>query len=558
MTINHQLIKSIIKNDTSSPDELSQLKRNFSRKHKVKIPTNIILLKAYYSMIENSEIKKSAAIENLLKVRKVRSQSGVAVVAVLTKDFGCPGHCLYCPTEKGMPKSYLSNEPAVMRAILNKFNPYKQVKMRLEALENSGHPTGKIELIIIGGTFSAIPEKYRFWFIKRCYQAANTFAANYKFQITNPKQSSSSKFQTLKKAQRLNEKTRHRIVGITIETRPDYISEKEILKLRELGVTRVELGVQSIYDDVLKLNRRGHSVSQTIKATKLLKDAGFKINYHIMPNLPGATTNRDKKMSKEIFTNPDFQPDILKIYPTVVVKNSKLYKWWKSGKYKPYSDKQLLKLLIEIKKDIPPYVRIMRLVRDIPAQSIVAGSKISNLRQIIEQNSYQKNWRCRCIRCREIGKSTLRQAQGDINVKNLELRRIDYPASGGKEIFLSFEDVKADKLYALLRLRIPSHIIQRPGLGKLGGNKKYFIPALNNAAIIRELHTYGKTVPIAKKSKGAAQHTGLGKRLTAEAERIVREEFGLKKIAVISGVGVRDYYRKLGYRLKNEYMIKEL
>lgn len=551
MTINHQLIKSIIKNDTSSPDELSQLKRNFSRKHKVKIPTNIILLKAYYSMIENSEIKKSAAIENLLKVRKVRSQSGVAVVAVLTKDFGCPGHCLYCPTEKGMPKSYLSNEPAVMRAILNKFDPYKQVKMRLEALENSGHPTGKIELIIIGGTFGAIPEKYRFWFVKRCYQAANTFAANYKFQITNPKQSSSSKFQTLKKAQRLNEKARHRIVGITIETRPDYISEKEILKLRELGVTRVELGVQSIYDDVLKLNRRGHSVSQTIKATKLLKDAGFKINYHIMPNLPGATTNRDKKMSKEIFTNPDFQPDILKIYPTVVVKNSKLYKWWKSGKYKPYSDKQLLKLLIEIKKDIPPYVRIMRLVRDIPAQSIVAGSKISNLRQIIEQNSYQKNWRCRCIRCREVKNEKSK-------VKSLKLIRRNYNASGGKEIFLSFEDVKADKLYALLRLRIPSYIIQRPGLCKLGGNKKYFIPALNNAAIIRELHTYGKTVPIAKKSKGAAQHTGLGKRLTAEAERIVREEFGLKKIAVISGVGVRDYYRKLGYKLKNGYMVKTL
>lgn len=536
--INRQLIKSIIKNDVSTPDGLSQLKRSFAKKHKVKIPTNIILLKAYYSMIKSGEVKRSAGIENLLKVRKVRSQSGVAVVAVLTKDFGCPGHCLYCPTEKGMPKSYLSNEPAVMRAILNKFDPYKQVKMRLQALENSGHPTDKIELIIIGGTFGALPDKYRFWFVKRCFEACN----NKKVKVESEKLKFKVKNSSLKQIQKENEKAKHRIVGITIETRPDYISEKEILKLRELGVTRVELGVQNIYGDILKLNRRGHSVAQTIKATKFLKDAGFKINYHLMPNLPGATISRDKKMFKEIFANPDFQPDILKIYPTVVVKNSTLYKWWKSGKYKPYSDKQLLELLIEIKKDIPPYVRIMRLVRDIPAQSIVAGSKISNLRQIIEQKSKERNWHCRCIRCREVKNEKPK-------VKSLKLIRRNYKASGGKEIFLSFEDVKTDKLYALLRLRITSP-------------QKHFIPALNNAAIIRELHTYGQTVPIAKKPNppagGVVQHTGLGKRLIAEAEGIAKKEFDVKKIAVISGVGVRDYYRKLGYKLKDGYMVKNL
>lgn len=558
MTINQQIIKSIIKNNVNNPDALSALKRKFGKKY-LKTPTNIILLKEYNTMIKSGTLKLSLSrqeeIKNLLRTRKVRSQSGVAVVAVLTKDFGCPGHCLYCPSEKGMPKSYLSNEPAVMRAIANDFDPYRQVQMRLEGLENSGHPTDKVELIVIGGTFSSIPDKYRYEFIKRCYQAANDFTANYKKQITNHKQTPTSKLQTLKKTQRLNEKAKHRLVGITIETRPDHVNEKEVLKLRELGVTRVELGVQSIYDDVLELNKRGHNISQTIKATKLLKDAGLKINYHMMPNLPGSSISRDKKMFREIFSNENFQPDILKIYPTVVVKNSELYQWWKRGKYKPYSDKQLLNLLIDIKKDIPPYVRIMRLVRDIPSQSIIAGSKISNLRQIIEQKTRQDTLRCRCIRCREIKDKTFAP-------KNLKLKRIDYPASDGKEIFLSFEDTKQDKLFALLRLRLPSEIFSHKKSSFSADwrirKDTHFIPALQNAAIIREVHTYGQLVPIAEKGKKNAQHIGLGKQLIAEAERISREEFGAKKIAVISGVGVRDYYRKLGYGLKDEYMIKNL
>ncbi|MDP3056981.1 MAG: tRNA uridine(34) 5-carboxymethylaminomethyl modification radical SAM/GNAT enzyme Elp3 [bacterium] len=555
MTINQQLIRLIIKNNVNNPDALSVLKRKFGKKY-LKTPTNIILLKEYNTMIKSGALKPSLSrqeeIKNLLRTRKVRSQSGVAVVAVLTKDFGCPGNCLYCPTEKGMPKSYLSNEPAVMRAIANDFDPYRQVQTRLEGLENSGHPTDKIELIIIGGTFSSIPDKYRYEFIKRCYQAANTFATNPKSQIPNPKQIKNSKTQTLKQIKKINEKSKHRLVGITIETRPDYINEKEVLKLRELGVTRVELGVQSIYDDVLKLNKRGHNISQTIQATKLLKDAGLKINYHMMPNLPGSSISRDKKMFREIFSNKNFQPDILKIYPTVVVKNSELYQWWKRGKYKPYSDKQLLNLLIDIKKDIPPYVRIMRLVRDIPSQSIIAGSKISNLRQIIEQKTRQDILHCRCIRCREIKDKTFAP-------KNLKLKRMDYPASGGKEIFLSFEDTKQDKLFALLRLRIPSKVLSRkkPPFAK-ASEGKHFIPALQNAAIIREVHTYGQLVPIAEKGTRNAQHIGLGKQLIAEAERIVREEFGIKKIAVISGIGVRDYYRKLSYRLKDEYMVKNL
>lgn len=537
--INQQIIRSIIKNNITTPDGLAALKRKFGEKH-LKTPTNIILLKEYNSMIKSGKIKtgekRREEIENLLRVRKVRSQSGVAVVAVLTKDFGCPGHCLYCPSEKGMPKSYLSNEPAVMRAISNDFDPYRQVQMRIEGLENSGHPTDKIELIIIGGTFSAIPDKYRYEFIRRCFEACNDYKAR------SSKQQTRQKNLSFKKNQQLNERSKHRLVGITIETRPDYINEKEILKLREFGVTRVELGVQSIYNDVLALNKRGHNIAQTIEATRLLKDAGFKINYHMMPNLPGSTANRDKKMFRELFTNENFQPDILKIYPTVVVKNSELYQWWKRGKYKPYSDKQLLDLLIDIKKYIPPYVRIMRLIRDIPAQSIIAGSKISNLRQIIEQKTRKDAIHCRCIRCREI-------KDKKFTPKDLKLNRINYPASGGKEIFLSFDDAAQDKLFALLRLRIPSEIFSR---------KKHFISALQNAAIIREVHTYGQLVQIAKKGKKNAQHIGLGKQLIAEAERIAREEFGAKKIAVISGVGVRDYYRKLGYKLKDHYLVKNL
>lgn len=548
MTINiaKQIIKQIVKQKTITPGELAALKRKLGE-NRSKAPSNIILLKEYNSMIKSGEVKlpqkRQEEIETLLRVRKVRSQSGVAVVAVLTKDFGCPGKCLYCPSEKGMPKSYLSNEPAVMRAISNDFDPYRQVQMRIEGLEGSGHPTDKIELIIIGGTFSSIPDKYRYEFIKRCFEACNEYKANALKRQTH------KKITTLKKVQQLNEKSKHRLVGITIETRPDYINEKEILKLREFGVTRVELGVQSVYDDVLKLNKRGHNISQTIQATQLLKDAGFKINYHMMPNLPGSTISRDKKMFRELFSNENFQPDILKIYPTVVVKNSELYKWWKQGKFKPYSDKQLLDLLIDIKKYIPPYVRIMRLIRDIPAQSIVAGSKISNLRQIVEQKTREDMVHCRCIRCREI-------KDKKFIPKDLKLNRIEYPASGGKEIFLSFDDATQDKLFALLRLRIPSEIFTR---------KKHFISALQNAAIIREVHTYGKLVQITKKARsfnpptgGNAQHIGLGKQLIAEAERIAREEFGAKKIAVISGVGVRDYYRKLGYRLKDEYPVKSL
>ena len=486
------------------------VKRKMAKEYKIPCPSNIELLKVYHKLVKNKSISRSPKIENLIRTRPIRSLSGIVNISVLTKPYPCPGKCVYCPNQRGVPKSYLSNEPAVMRAILNKYDPFKQVKMRLQALKNAGHPTDKIELRVIGGTWSFYPEKYQTWFVKRCFEACNKIRTS-----------------GVRKSHRLNEKSKHRIVGLSIETRPDFINLLEIKRLRKLGATMVELGVQSIYDDVLKLNKRGHNIQATIKATKLLKDAGFKVLYQMMLNLPGSNLKRDQKMFEELFSNPDFQPDLLKIYPTALLKEAPLYKWWKAKKYKPYIDNQLINLVKSIKKMVPYYVRIQRITRDIPSQSIVAGpAKISNLRQLIAGQV-----KCKCIRCREI--------RGNYNPKEkLYLFRQNYPASGGKEIFLSFEDKNRQKLYSLLRLRLTSQ----------------------NTAIIREVHTYGQQLPIdgSRTSIISPQHKGLGKKLIKEAEKITKKELGLSQIAVISGVGVRGYYRALGYKLKNTYMTKNL
>lgn len=524
----NNLIKLAIKKLPETPEEFLNLKKKLCGELKLKLPTNADLREVYEKLIIKKEIKRSATLERILKTRGIRTESGVAIIAVLTKSYPCPGKCIYCPTEKNMPKSYLSNEPAVMRAIASKFNTYKQVQNRLRSLELNGHKTDKIELIVMGGTFSCLPKNYQLKFITECFRACNDY----------PKKVASSKYKVLSekllsKEQVKNEKSKHRIVGLTLETRPDYINEKEILNFRNLGCTRVELGVQSIFDDVLKINKRGHTIQQTIEATKLLKDAGFKINYHLMPGLPGSSLKKDYQMFQKLFSDSDFQPDILKIYPTVVIKGSNLYKIWKAGKYKALTDQQFEKFIVQVKnKLIPPYVRIMRLVRDVPTSSILAGPRISNIRQIIAKES-----KCQCIRCREV--------RADYKIREqIILDRIDYKASDGQEIFLQYVSPDKSKLFALLRLRIPSQNV--------------FIPALKNSAIIRELHTYGQMTEIDKKDNNSPQHIGLGKKLILEAEKIARKEFGLKKIVIISGVGVRDYYRKLGYSLRESYMAKSI
>jgi elongator complex protein 3 len=496
-----------------------------SKKYRIPCPTNIQLLKAYHELLKNKRVKKSNKIERLLITRPIRSLSGIANVSVLTKPYPCPGKCLYCPTEKGIPKSYLSGEPAVERAKKLNYDPYLQVQKRIEMLEAQGHPTDKIELRIIGGTWSFYDKKYQFWFIKRCFDACN-----------------GKKSSSLETGQKINETEKHRIIGLSIETRPDFIDGKEIIQMRELGITKVELGVQSIYNNILELNKRGHSIDATIKATKLLKDAGFKVSYQMMPNLPGSNPKKDVKMFKELFENSDFKPDLIKIYPCALVKEASLYKWYLKGKYKPYSEKKLITIIKEIKNKIPYYVRIERIIRDIPAQKIIAGpTKISNLREAILEEMKKEGRKCKCIRCREI--------RENYNPKErLYLFRENYEASGGKEIFLSFENKNRMRLYSLLRLRIPSYIYSPNNAS---------IPTLRNSSIIREIHTYGQLIPIATKEM-AAQHRGLGKKLVRKAEKITTREFNLNKIAVISAVGTRDYYRKLGYKLKDTYMIKKL
>src|SRR3989339_577156 len=429
-----KIVYKLLAKNPSTRDELAEIKRQVAGKEKMASPGNAKIFNIYQKLLKKKKIGRNEKLEAILKKRAVRTISGVAPVAILTKPYPCPGKCAYCPTEKDMPKSYLSNEPAVMRAILCDFSPVRQVNARIKALEANGHPTDKLEIIVIGGTWSALPPTYQKWFIKKCFDTANNIDSKIKKKTKN-----------LAEAQKINETAKHRIIGITLETRPDFIAPEEIRRMRELGCTRVELGVQSIYDSILQKNNRGHNVSKTIEATKLLKDAGFKICYHMMPNLPGSTPTLDLKMFQEIFQNPNFQPDMIKIYPCVVTKGSRLFGWWKRGEYKSYTDKQLIKLF------------------------------------------------------------TTR-----------------YLASGGVEYFLSFESPGRKILYAFSRLRIPQNLSD--GLSEL-----------RDAALIRELHTFGHLVPINETSCGASQHLGLGKKLMEEMEKIVRKN-KIKKIAVISGV----------------------
>jgi len=565
-------IKKLLSKKINSREDLMREKRKIAKQYGIKILTNSEILKYLKNNEDGQPAKSAIRLQNVLRKRAIRTMSGIAPVAVLVKPYKCPGHCAYCPTEKDVPQSYLANEPAVMRAIRCDYDPYIQVQTRLQALEANGHKPEKIELIVIGGTWSYLPEDYKFWYIANCFKAANDFdgkITNYKLQITNKFQNSKSKNLKIEKLkivlklkienlklklrqeQKKNEDAKYKIIGITLETRPDYINEKELLEMRELGCTRVELGVQAIDEKILKLNKRGHGVQAVADATKLLKNFGFKVTYHIMPGLPGSTANKDVKMFQQLFTDERFQPDQIKFYPTVVTKGSLLYRWWKQGKYKPYSDKVLANLIIACKKIVPSYVRIIRLIRDIPGESIVAGNLITNLRQVLQQRGVK----CNCIRCREAG---------DAKITNYKLQITNYDASGGREYFISADSLDPSTssgqggkiLYGFCRLRL-SHNTYHTTQSK----KHKTRDMLQDVALIRELHVYGELVPVST-SAGSVQasriqHIGFGKKLMLEAEKIARDN-GYKKIAVIAGVGVRGYYRKLGYRLENSYMVKNL
>ncbi|MEA3253653.1 MAG: tRNA uridine(34) 5-carboxymethylaminomethyl modification radical SAM/GNAT enzyme Elp3 [Chloroflexota bacterium] len=447
-------------------------------------------------------------------MRKVtRTISGVTPVAVMAKPFPCPGHCVYCPGSPGAPKSYTVESPAVLRAIKCNFEPRRQVEFRLNTLAAMGHALDKVELIIMGGTFLAYPLDYQYQFVKDCYDGLNgTSSAD------------------LEEAEELNETAGHRCVGLCIETRPDWCGEEEIKRMLDFGTTRVELGVQTLDDDIHRLTKRGHGVAEVISATRLLRDYGFKVYYHWMPGLPGSTAEHDLEMSGELFSDAHFRPDGLKLYPTLVVKGSEMEEWYGSNRYHPYGDDEMAELLVGIKSLIPGYVRIPRLMRDIPISFIVAGCKDLALRESIKKRMAEKGIHCRCIRCREYG----HRLRDGWTIGEPALTRKDYDASGGKEVFLSYEDGN-ETLFGLLRLRINAR-----------------------AAFVRELHVFGPEVPLREKREQAAQHRGLGAELLRRAEKIAGQEFLARRLSILSGVGSREYYRSFGYHREGPYMVKDL
>jgi len=513
--------------------KMQELKNEFSSRNGRGLFSNVELIEVYRQLVKDGTLKEDEGFIKALRKRGVRSQSGIASITVITKAYACPGTCIFCPTEPGMPKSYLSNEPAVMRAILNDFDSYRQTINRLKSLEKSGHHTDKIDVIISGGTFSFYPKRYQGEFVRGVYNALNEPAG---------------KVRSLREAQDINEKAGHRCIGLSVETRPDHINEKELIRLRGLGCTKIEIGVQSLNDKVLALNKRGHTIEDTKRAIKLMRDAAYKINCHMMPGLYGSTPENDYADFVELFGNPAYRPDWLKIYPCMVVPWSKLEKLYKNGDFVPYSDEALMDLLIRIKQTVPEYCRITRLYRDIPAPSVIGGSKISNIRQLMQERMKREGINCRCIRCREV-------KGGLVDADKLVLKVDEMDASGGREFFISFNDLsfakngmRNDKLASLLRLRFSSYSLE---------GRKHFIKELDGAALIREVHTYGEQLRVAGIGGDASQHIGLGRRMMAKAEEISQKN-GFKKIAVISGIGVREYYRKLGYKLEGTYMVKAL
>ena len=465
--------------------------------------------------------------KQIVGVKKpVRSKAGVTVLTVVLKSKKCEhGTCLYCPGGDDVPQSYTNKSPAIMRALALNYDIEKQVIARMKVLKEMNHPTEKIEVIILGGTFLQYPVDYQVYVIKTVYDVLNN-----------------KKSKNLEEAKKTNESAQHRVVALCIENRPDNCSKEYIKIMLNYGCTRVELGVQIIDDAIYKKINRGHSVKDVIDATSRLKDSGFKIGYHIMPGLPYSNSKKDLNLFKEIFTNNDFKPDQIKIYTCQVIEGSALAKNWEKIKYKPYNAEQTRKVLEQMIKLIPEYCRIMRIMREIPPEKIIAGSDDIGLRSKVEKKLKEENINIQEIRMREIGFN-----QKNIN-RNIKLKITEYNASKGKEFFLQF--INNDNiLFGLLRLRFPSR-------------NKTFIPELKDTAIIREIHVYGQALNLGEKNikenkEGTAQHSGLGKQLIEQAETIAKQH-NYKKLAVISGVGVREYYRKLGYVLEGSYMVKKL
>ena len=465
-----------------------------------------------------------ARLKRILVKKPVKTASGVAVVALMPKPYACPhGRCTYCPGGIGSnsPNSYTGNEPSTINAIENDYDPKRQITTKIEKLVAFGHDPTKMEIVVVGGTFLFMPRDYQEDFVKSCYDALNGVAS-----------------ESLAEAKSLNEHARIRNVGFTVETKPDFCKREHVDWMLDYGITRVEIGVQSLQERVYRIVNRGHDYNDVVESFQTAKDAGYKVVAHMMPGLPTMTPEDDIADFARLFGDASLKPDMLKIYPSLVVGHTPLAGDYRDGKYAPYSDDEMIKVLTEVKKNVPRWVRIMRVQREISPNEIIAGPRSGNLRQIVHQNLRRQGLACRCIRCREIGLS------GRAGTAVPELRRTDYESSGGDEVFLSFEDSE-DSIYGFLRLRKPSSQAHRSEVD-------------GRTCIVRELHVLGRSLGIGEKEAGGVQHAGLGRRLMGEAERISREEFDSGRLLVISAVGTREYYRRLGYSLYGPYMSKTL
>ena len=490
------------------------------------------LVAAYYQMVKSGEWEADEALLAAIRLKPVRTLSGVTTVTVLTKPYPCPGKCIFCPDDIRMPKSYLPDEPGAMRAVEHDFDPFAQVTSRLAALTSVGHPTDKIELLILGGTFSSYRRDYQAWFVQRCFEAMNAPHSSPHSAPENERTEGGE----LQAMHLLNESTPHRNVGLSVETRPDEITPDELAWFRSLGVTKIQMGAQSLDDRILALNERGHTVADLHRAVALLRAGGFKIVLHWMPNLLGATPGSDREDFPRLWSG--LCPDEIKIYPTQLLENSPLHAIWQRGEYHPYTTGELVSLIADVKPSIPRYCRVNRIIRDIPSTHVVAGNRRTSLRQDVHAELKQRGSRCDCIRCREV-------RGGLVDASALRLDDLVYHPDGAEEHFLSFVTLE-DKIAGFLRLSLPG-----PGSPVTG------LKDLEGAAMIREVHVYGQALGVGREQTGAAQHAGLGTRLLAEASRLARVK-GYRRMAVIAAVGTRLYYLERGFERGELYLVKDL
>ena len=527
------IIRQVQSADDITPRDLRRILARHPREH-IRDSRTIFskheLVQGYRVLCGQGRLTFDREVLRRIQMKPTRTLSGVAPVTVLTKPAPCPGECVFCPTDVQMPKSYLADEPGAMRGAYHQFDPYHQTTARMQALENIGHPTEKIELLILGGTWSAYPTDYQEWFVRRCLDAMN-------------EQESTS----LCQAQDWNQDALHRNVGLVIETRPDWVTPDEVARLRRLGVTKVQLGVQSLDDAVLSANQRGHTVEHTRQAFRYLRLAGFKVAAHWMPNLLGATPTSDRSDFRRLWSDRALRPDELKIYPCALLADTPLYDEWRRGAYQPYAEETLIQLVADCKAIIPPYCRVNRVTRDIPAPHIVAGSTRANLRQLVHKLMAEQKTTCRCIRCREIRRE-------QIKLTHLRWETLVYATDVSLEYFLSAVTPRG-QLAGFLRLSLP----RRGARVRLASNGRWqgVFDEIRNCAMIRQVHVYGPALAVGLDSKGETQHAGIGKSLIERAYQLAQLG-GHKSLGVIAATGTRRYYARLGFKLQNLYMATRL